>query len=377
MKVLHVMPSTSLAFGGPVHALAGFVEAGNAAGIDSSLLGPAGGDDWLLSRFAPERRHVFRAFGSGAFSISPTLQLWLRANVRRYDVVHVHGLLNPISSLAARSAIGCGVPLVLRPFGTLSQFTFEHRRRIIKRIYLRFVDARALRRAGAVHFTTWEEVSEAAQFGDALVRRAAVLPPPLPSDAWPSRLAFDIERPPTAIMLSRLHPVKNVELLLRAWRDVKRRYAHARLIIAGDGEREYVDRLRGLAATLGLQGVTFVGFVHGTAKADLLANADVFVLPSFHESFGVAVLEAIAAGIPVVISSSVQLANFVREHNLGMVVEPEPCSVASAISQIMADVRLRTHVRSHGPAVAAAHFSPAAVADALRRMYDAAMSCIP
>ena len=352
MKVLHAMPNLTRQFGGPIEALIGFVASASPP-ASATIVGPPCPDAeraWLTSQLPPETRIVFA---------SPWGRT-LRDLAREADVVHVHGLLNPFSSNAASAALGSGRPLVLGPFGTLSRYTFTHRRRWLKQIYFAAIDAPLVRRAQALHFTTEAERDEAAWHGIDLTGRAHVVPPP-----WRSPLPSP--RPHTGstiLFLSRLHPKKGLDVLLDAWPLVRARSESARLVIAGSGEKRF---------DVALPGVEFKGFVTGEAKADCLANADVFVLPSHNENFGIAVLEAIAAGVPVVVTPGVQLAPWVADHRLGRVADRDPASLADAILAVLGDAELRSRVARSGAEAVIADFGIPRVAPALHAMYRSAI----
>jgi len=374
LKVLHVAPNVSRAYGGPTYSLAAYSIAAISAGASITVAAPRPPDadrTWMAELLPNAEVLSFSAHGSGAFLAAPTLQSWLRRHGSDFDVVHVHGLLNPVSSLASRRCIRNGWPLVIRPFGTLSPFTFAHRRGLLKRAYMALLEGPNLRRASAIHFTTNAERDASTWHSIDWGERSWVVPPP-----WigaPATRRSSTAESATVLFLSRLHPVKNVELLLTAWPLVLHHAPTARLVIAGDGEPAYVrqlhERARGLESS-----VTFAGHVEGAAKEQLLSAAAVFVLPSFHENFGVAVLEALAAGIPAVITAEVQLYEFVSEHSLGVVSEPSAASFANAIIQSLTDHVLRERCSADGPQLVARYFSPSAVGDALLQMYRFAVS---
>ena len=109
-------------------------------------------------------------------------------------------------------------------------------------------------------------------------------------------------RQPVALFLGRLHPVKNLEALHRRVAGGSREASAMRLLrIAGQGEPEYTAELKRRA---GKRGIQFTGFLSGAEKAMALQQASLLVLPSLHENFGIAVVEAIAEGLPVVISDT-------------------------------------------------------------------------
>lgn len=376
MNVLHVMPSLARAYGGPTQSLLGFLRASAAAGIRTDVVAPhASAEDveWVR-RQLPEATGLltFPAAGPGHMKLAPALLRHVHRVARRYDAVHVHGVFNLVSDLGARAALAAGAPLVVRPFGTLSRYTFEYRRGWAKRIYYRVLEGPTLRRAAVVHFTTETEREEADRPGMDLGPKGIVAPPPWSGPLSPSRKVR--AGASNVLLLSRLHPVKAVEALIDAWPLVAAERPGMRLVIAGDGPPEYVNRLRErvLHSPRGPYDIRFPGFVNGEAKAQILADADLFVLPSYHENFGIAVLEALAAGLPVVISPDVQLASFVAEHGLGRVSAREPRELATNVLEALADDALRQRCALEGAAIIQRVFSPAAVGVKLRELYRVA-----
>jgi glycosyltransferase involved in cell wall biosynthesis len=106
----------------------------------------------------------------------------------------------------------------------------------------------------------------------------------------------------TLLFLSRIHPTKGLDRLLLAWAQLESRHPQWSLIIAGRGEPMYVQEIQALVATLGVQRVTFPGPLYGEAKTQAYFAADLFVLPTHSENFGMVVAEALAHGCPAVVS---------------------------------------------------------------------------
>jgi glycosyltransferase involved in cell wall biosynthesis len=373
MKVLHVMPSVERAFGGPVEALVGYARAAHESGHQNTIVAPGepAAARWMAMRLPPETTvRVFGAVGRGSATLSVPLLRWLHATVREYDAVHVHGCFNFVSDLASGIVLRSNVPLIVRPFGTLSRYTFTHRNTTLKRLWFGHILRPCLARAERVHFTTREELEEAALTGLVFTERGVVIPPPL--DELTGAVSTVERLAPVCLFLSRLHPKKNVEALLEGWVSVVRQMPAARLVIAGGGTPEYETSLRLRARELELEkSVQFEGFVQGAQKQALFDAARVFVLPSFQENFGVAVLEAMAAGMPVVISPEVQLASFVREHGLGVVTESAPAPLADALLSALRDDALLAHCMRDGRATVSEHFSVVAVGMMLDTLYRA------
>ncbi len=371
MNILHIMPSLARAFGGPTQSWVGYARAAESQGAKVTVAAPRVNDrdyEWLNRQTTDVNYALFRSGGKGAMVFSPGLQRWLAAHGKTYDVVHVHGLFNPISSLALRHCVKKQWPVVLRPFGTLSRYTFLHRRSWMKQRYFRYLDRPSLEKSGGVHFTTSAERDEAEWHGIDFEKRGHVVPPPL-LDAQLSIKEKEVS--PTVLFLSRLHPKKNIECLLDAWPGVQKVSNAARLIIAGDGDPEYVQQLKAYARLRDPNNqIEFVGFVAGEDKARLMAASTVFVLPSFQENFGVAVMEAIGAGLPVVISKYVQLASYVEQHDLGHVIETDAEALAFSITEIIRNHAYRKHCQEYGPERIQADFSVESVGRQLVSMYE-------
>src|SRR5439155_19709105 len=159
------------------------------------------------------------------------------------------------------------------------------------------------------------------------------------------------------LFLSRLHPKKGIELLLDA---VGLLAADPRihLFIAGDGDAAYVARLKDRAKANGLSDrMVFTGFVTGAERRRLLDETDLFVLPSYDENFGMAAAEALSAGLPVVVSEHVALADHVREAGAGLVVQCDARELARAIATLVDDPDLRHRMGQAGRRLAESEFS--------------------
>jgi glycosyltransferase involved in cell wall biosynthesis len=135
---------------------------------------------------------------------------------------------------------------------------------------------------------------------------------------------------------------KGLDLLLQAFAQVLPRHPDAALVIAGDGDPGLVSRLKREAKSLGVsQPIVWAGFLAGEDKLAALAAADLFVLPSYSENFGVAAVEALAAGLPVVLTDQVGIAAEVEASQAGLVVPPDVDSLTAALDRLLSDSALR------------------------------------
>jgi len=371
LRLLHVIASVGPVHGGPsvmVHEMAaGLVAAGHRAEVATTDDNGEGRLDVPLGE-ALERdgvvyRHFARQWRTGTASLP--LASWLRGAAGSFDLLHVHGLFSHPTSAAARAAQRARVPYVIRPLGALQPWGMARGRRHLKRFLLRFVDGPLLAAAAAVHYTSDEERDQAAAAG--VTGRAVVLPLGihLPPPAHASGRAWLKVRHPdwtdrvVVLFLSRLHPKKGLDLLLPAFADVRARHPRAALLLAGDGEPDYLRALAGRAVELGVAPhVRFAGYLGGADKQGAFAAADLFVLPSRAENFGVAAVEALGAGCPALVSTAVPLAAAVLEARAGWAALPERVQLTAALDRALATPAAeRRAMGERGRALALARWS--------------------
>lgn len=352
MKVLHVIPSVSPLRGGPSLAVLGMVRALRRAGCDAEIActdddGPGrldvpldGPTEWEGApiRFFPRFSPRFSALRE--FQYSAPLGRWLRANLAHYDLVHVHAVFSYASTRAMHLARRLGKPYLVRPIGQLSAWSLRQKA-MKKALYLALVERKNLRGAAGIHCTSEAERRDVLAFDAGLpafvspigVDEVAKGLHPSAGEGGAAREAVlhrlglrggDF----VVLYLGRLHPKKGLDVLL----DAVAGLPGVAVVIAGSGDARYEERLRQRAAAPGFGGrVHFAGFVSGAEKELLLRGADVFALPSEHENFGIAVLEALMAGLPVVVSPGVALEDFVRQIGAGVVVESRAEELAAAL----------------------------------------------
>lgn len=350
MKILHLIPSISPRRGGPSQAVLAMVGALRQRGVEARIL-TTNDDGPGLLRDLPlgvwhERQGVpvlaFRRWSPPGpllravreFAAAPDLTRWLGRHLGDFDLLHVHALFSFPSTAGMAVARRQGFPYVLRSIGQLNHWSLQQSAGR-KRWLLRLIERRNLEGAAALHFTSEAERREAAALG--LRTPSFVLP--LGVDPQPH---LSTGREPGAVttflFLSRLHPKKQLELLLEALARLRHRRSDAawRLRIAGEGEPDYVRDLQARAQRLGIaERCQWLGFVAGAPKQELLAAADWFVLPSASENFGIAAVEALAAGTPVILSPGVAVAEAVAAAAAGVVVAATPEALAEALERAL------------------------------------------
>jgi glycosyltransferase involved in cell wall biosynthesis len=315
---------------------------------------------------------------SERWKFSGPLATWLATHAADFQVVHVHALWSHSTWAAGRAAHHSGVPLVVRPCGMLSPYTFS-RQAWLKRAYWQWLEEPNLRRAAAFHVTSQGEASEVRRFFPRA--HVTVLPLGLPAAAWTTppqrgqvRHRFGVAADtPLVLFLSRLHPKKGIlDVLLPAWKQVG---APGHLLILGGPDEHAPDheaKIRAAIAALGLtQRVTLGGAIAPQERWAAYDDADVFVLPSQSENFGVVVAEAMARGVPVVVSEEVQSSEHVTAAGAGRVVPRTTAGFAQSLADLLQNPELRLAQGAAGRQYSQSQFTWEFHASELVKLYAA------
>jgi glycosyltransferase involved in cell wall biosynthesis len=327
-RVLHVIPALAPRYGGPSAATIGMCHALQAAGLETVVVTTdADGPGRLAVRIDGEstfegiRVRFFSRQASESFKWSRPLGRWLNEHARDFDLVHIHAVFSH-SSIAAGSACRThGVPYIVRPLGTLDPWSLS-RHAWRKRLLLRVAVRSLLTGASAIHYTSDEEARLAETALPWLPRRA-VVPLGVDEQLFADPPADVESHSPYILALSRLDPKKGIEVLIDAFHHVAALDMRSRwsLVIAGDGDPAYVKSLRSVAELgPGASRITFRGWVDGANRQALFRGASLFALPSYQENFGIAMVEALAAGVPVMVAPGVNLGGEIEAAGAGWVV---------------------------------------------------------
>lgn len=267
-----------------------------------------------------------------------------RDSCANIDVVHLHtpwelGNL-PIARWARRKKI----PYIVTVHGMLDDWSMQQKT-FKKRVFLKLFGCNLFKHSTTIHYTALAELEQASQWistrGRAVVQcfaldRTSYQPLPGPELAMK---AFPLIRSDhrKLLFLSRLHPKKGVEHLLRAAQLLKNKLPSFQLLIAGPGEDSYVAQLKRLSTTLGVDDVThFLGMVRGAEKRSLFEVADAFVLPTYQENFGLVLAEAMACGTAVVTTRGTDIWHELEEGG-ARIVGRSPQEIADGIVDVVAD----------------------------------------
>lgn len=327
MKLLHVIHSVKPEGGGPIEGL-------------KQLAGPMAGmghTTEVLSLDAPDSPSVdgldlpIYALGSqGAYGYSPKLVPWLRENGRNYDAVIVRGLWQYHSFACWRALRNSNTPYLVFTHGMLDPwfkrtYPLKHAK---KWLYWPWAEYRVLRDAAAVLFTSEEERRLARESfwlyrcREVVVNYGTSMPP---ENRESQTAAFFEEFPHLRgkrmlLFMGRIHVKKGCDLLIEAFAKVLAQDPQWHLVMSGPDQVGWQADLVSFARERRIESsITWTGMLSGDIKYGALKSAEIFVLPSHQENFGIVVAESLACGTPVLISNKVNIWREVLADGAGLV----------------------------------------------------------
>lgn len=345
MRVLHVIESLSASQGGPSNALVGLALAQRKQGLAVTI---AACDDNPGASRANDLekagiRCVMMARTSWPARMSRRPSSSMESLVGSSDIVHIHGVWEHLVWEAAIAAAAADVPYIIRSCGMLDEWALR-RKALKKRLYIAWRLRGLLQQAAALHCTTH---MEAESTGRVKVHLPQIIVEPNgvsieEFDPLPSRGGFrslhSIGNQPLIVFLGRVQPGKGVEYLLPALPFLQTR--DAVVAVVGPDSSSFAAEMKERAETVDSSArVIFTGMLRGRERVGALVDADVFVLPSEHENFGISVVEALAAGCPVVISEHVALKREVIACGVGLATSLSPAHIASALDEWLSRAR--------------------------------------
>lgn len=371
VKILHVIPSVAESGGGPSRAIASMETALSDLGVHVTTVTT---DDGLDKGTPPASKHrIYFPLQLRPYKVSLPMARWLSRHVAEFDAVHVHALFSFAPVVAAQSARARGVPYVIRPLGVLNHYGMRERRSLFKRASVRWIEGPLLRDAAAVHFTSELELHEATSLG--VTMRSQVLPlgvAPVPSGS-PTAL---LDREPhlagrrILLYLSRLDPKKNLEALLDALPRVVEVHPEVCLLVCGDGTPDYVRALKARARDRGMDGhVVWAGHVRADEKSAAFSLAEVYVLPSWSENFGIAPVEALWAGLPSILGRGVAVAEAIEAAGAGLAIDPDADGLVAALLTVLGNETWRRQAGERARKLAHERYSVEAMGAGLLEMY--------
>ena len=385
MRILQIVPSISLIYGGPSQMVLGLAPALAQQGVkvtvittnsngdidqkplDVPLNQPVLQDGYQIIYFkcAPFRRYKF----------SIDLFHWLNRHANDFDLAHIHALFSPVSSISATICRLKKLPYILRPLGTLDPADLQKKQKL-KKLYAAVLESPNLANAAAVHFTSEQEAKVSERFGQ--VTKDVVLPLGVykSEDEYNKIIHYKRKKEvlnkynipenlPLILFMSRIDPKKGLNLLIPALERLLSEKLNFHFVLSGANPQapNYEQQIKMQIEASPLKShTTITGFVTGELKSVLLQAADLFVLPSYYENFGIAVAEAMVVGTPVVISDQVHICEEVHNSKSGWVCEINVQALTNLLQEALKSPEERQYRGLQAQQYALKHYSWDAIA---------------
>jgi glycosyltransferase involved in cell wall biosynthesis len=386
LKVLQVIPSVSPVRGGSTTAVLELVRSLLHQGVETEIVttnddGPGVLDVPLFQRlefeglpvtFFPRWSPPLRSLSEFGISVAHTR--WLAKHLREYDLLEIHATFSYVCTAAGHVARRQGCPYLICPHGQFSPWVIQQKTRK-KLLYNRLFEQENFRQVAAVHCTTAAEAQNVKAFGITAptfsIPLGVTVADPLTAAADRLREVYHIPPDrPVILFLSRFHPKKRPDFLLSVLAQLPDMNFH--LILAGDGDPDYRGVIEQQIEQSGLRDrVTLPGFLTGEAKALALYGSDLFVLPSYGENFGIAVAEAMATGLPVMVTPEVEIAEEITTQGAGWVVPGTIAAWTATLKEVLSLSRAERQAwGQRGQHFAQTHYNWDAIGQALVAAYQ-------
>jgi len=374
MQILHYCARLNLEDGGVVRAVLDLTTALSPQ-INSITLMSTSGTDWPLAESGVQIVQTGN-FDKRPMRFSAKRLRLLSEHIEQADILHLHTAWEPANPQLANIALKVGTPYVISVHGMLDDWVMKTST-LKKKLFLALGGRTMFTKAASIHCTAQAEATQVRK----RIKKANIdvvplvfnpsqyLHPPSTSDPdkhWPS---FDRTKP-IILFLSRIHPKKGIERLIEAASNLKGSH-DVQFIIAGSGEQKYETILKEKTLALGLEStVHFVGYVEGDRKTSLYRLADMFVLPTKQENFGIVFTEAMGCGLPVITTKGVDIWPELKDSNGALIIQDNADATTKAIQTLLDNPSQRIAMGHSAQQWVDQHFSGNTVACQYIDMYQ-------
>jgi glycosyltransferase involved in cell wall biosynthesis len=383
MNCLHIVHSLDRGLGGVVTAATGMCQALAKDGCSVELLASQSQSDELQhleSEYrGPKPQLLPRSFPARFFN-SYAIGPWLAEHATRFDIVSLHGVFTGVTWQAYRALRQQRVPYLLHAHGALDPFDLRKKRwakGLLGPLYLRNL----MNQSKGVMFTTELEAERAQLFGSRATRYVAPLsvsplPPAGPNARRRFRMRHGIPQDALVVLfLGRVDYKKGLQWLLPALLEAKKANRDLWFVVAGSFAGAFGVRVRTRLQSGGFSDWTsLVGFLSGSEKTEAFQAADLFALPSANENFGITVVEALQAGLPILISDEVYIYREIKKHDACAVCKPNYESCRDRLVDLVSDNNQRSQLAARASSAAERLFSVQVATERLKSIYGQVLS---
>jgi glycosyltransferase involved in cell wall biosynthesis len=364
MKILFVTPSyyPATRFGGPiqsVHLLAKYLVSQN---IDIKVITTNAGQenpknfnskDWTFKDGVKVK--YFSFWGYEHFNFSIPLFFHLLFSIKKYDIVHITAVWNFPVWAASFVCTLFNKPYIISPRGTLYPETIALGSTKFKKIYYRFIAQHSLRNASYIHYTTQDEKQSVEKYLN-LKTKGIVIPNGIDTTFFDKNIDDQNVKSyiskPYILFLGRIHPKKGLDILLEAFSKLIAYHKSIQLVLAGPDDINYKAELNILAEKYFIKDkIIFTGELKGNSKLIAYKNAKFFVLSSYSENFGMAVVEAMLMNCPVIVSNKVGIAAELETKQGVIVCKPETEDLYHKMKKLLENPDLRKELADKSASV--------------------------
>jgi glycosyltransferase involved in cell wall biosynthesis len=376
IRTLHIANSLDKHTGGTLHAPLGISKYLERSGVSAEIAASyKPGDDlgYLKDAYPEVKTHAFARSFPARYANSSEFNRWFRQNLPAYDIVEIHSVFYAMAMHAAWECRRAGKPYLVRPHGSLDPFDLRKHAALKKVVGPLFIRP-MLAGASAAVLTSDLEAQRMVSYGADVRRIVLPLPVPLsntPADPGGFRRQHGIPADAVVVLfMSRIDPKKGLQLLIPAIARLQAEFERLWFVLAGTGDQQSSNSTEALLASQ-LRGVRTrkVGFLTGQAKFDALAAANVFALPSLNENFGIVLIEAMHAGLPLLISDEVYIHKEIHDHGACTVCQTSTESVAAALRRMLDGTIDLAAMGGRGRALVRSRYLPEAATEPLVGTY--------
>jgi len=382
MKILHIVSSywPAFEFGGPIESVhqlnKWLIKKGADITVYTTNAGLKKNKNIILKKETVVdgvKVFYFSCYGYVHFTFSPALCFVVGKNIKNFDLIHITGVWNFPVLAAAFWARFYKKPYIISPRGSLMKEPMEKKSSLIKKIFLFLFVRQDLKNASAIHFTVETEKEEYLKAGLPL-KKSIIISNGFDAEEFEKQISEDFFRSKFNILsdkkiilfLSRLNWKKGLDTLIPAFAEVLKKESRAVLVLAGPDEKNYKKEIELKIENCKLKigkDVIFTDMLIGEDKISAYRESDVFVLPSYSENFGMAVVEAMACGLPVIITKGVGISKEVEKAGAGIVIEKDKKQLTEAILKILENPQLGKKMGENGRKLVETEFSSEKVAE--------------
>ena len=338
MKTLHIISSVDIKMGGTVSALMNILRVEKNIGMDATVVTLKANElDPSLKDLATFI--IISPSFPARFSRSKYANLWLHENARSFDIAFIHSIWGIIQIEASRILHHLRIPFSIWPHAALDPFDLQ-KKKYLKKILGPIFIRPMLDNSKAIICTTKLESERLERYG--ATDKTRVLPLPIsplsaPGDRERFRKRYLLTNDDFVLLfLSRIDYKKGLNLLIPSLNRISSNHPNIKLIIAGSDTNGYKRNVRAWIREYELEDrVIMSGFLSGQDRLDAFAGSECFVLPSMNENFGIAIVEALSAGLPVLISDHVYIWKEIIQSGGGWVCNYSIESLSDTITMIL------------------------------------------